>query len=73
MKTIYKKLLFLFFLLPVCAFSQTTFTGKVVDSKTLQSIPGVNVVMQGSSSGTSTGFDGKFTLKGLKTGDKVVF
>ncbi len=54
-------------------FAQSTFTGTVVDSKTKQTLPGVNVVVQGATSGTSTGFDGKFTLKGLKSGDKVNF
>ncbi len=73
MKTIYKKLLFLLLLLPFSVFSQNTFTGTVIDSKSKQTLPGVNVVIQGATSGTSTGFDGKFTLKGLKNGDKVNF
>jgi TonB-dependent starch-binding outer membrane protein SusC len=73
MKTIYKKLLYLLLLLPLSIFAQSNFTGTVVDSKTKQTLPGVNVVLQGATSGTSTGFDGKFTLKGLKSGDKVIF
>ncbi len=73
MKTIYKKLLYLLLLLPLSIFAQSNFTGTVVDSKTKQTLPGVNVVLQGATSGTSTGFDGKFTLKGLKNGDKINF
>ncbi|MGV3695678.1 SusC/RagA family TonB-linked outer membrane protein [Flavobacterium sp.] len=73
MKTIYKKLLFLFLLLPFGALAQSTLSGTVVDSKSSQPLPGVNVTVQGASNGTTTDFDGKFQLNGLKDGDKVVF
>ncbi|WP_293872574.1 SusC/RagA family TonB-linked outer membrane protein [Flavobacterium sp.] len=73
MKTIYKKLLFLFLLLPLSILAQNTLSGVVVDKKTNQPLPGVNVTVQGASKGTSTDFDGKFMLAGLKNGDKVVF
>jgi outer membrane receptor protein involved in Fe transport len=53
------KILMLFF----CAFSfaQTTVTGKVTDSDGLP-LPGANVIIVGTSSGTSTDFDGTYTL-----------
>ncbi len=73
MKTIYKKLLLLLLLLPFTALSQSTLKGTVVDSKTKQPLPGVNVVKQGSTTGASTDFDGSFTLKGLKSGDVLNF
>ena len=73
MKTIYKKLLFLFLLLPFGALAQSTLSGVVVDSKTTQPLPGVNVIVQGANSSTTTDFDGKFQVGGLKSGDKVVF
>ena len=73
MKTIYKKLLFLLLILPFSVLAQSTLTGTVVDSKSKQSIPGVNVLVQGATNGVSTDFDGKFTLKGLKSGDKINF
>ncbi|WP_333599189.1 SusC/RagA family TonB-linked outer membrane protein [Flavobacterium sp.] len=73
MKTIYKKLLFLFLLLPFSVLAQSTLGGVVVDKKSNQPLPGVNVNVQGASQGTSTDFDGKFQLGGLKNGDKVVF
>lgn len=44
-----------------------------MDSKSKQPIPGVNVVVQGASTGTSTDLDGKFKLGKLKSGDKIVF
>ncbi|MTH15131.1 TonB-dependent receptor [Flavobacterium sp. LC2016-01] len=72
MKTIYKKLLFLFLLLPFTVLAQSTLSGTVVDKATGQPIPGVNVNVQGSKGGTSTDFDGKFQLPNLKNGDKIV-
>ncbi|WP_396145595.1 SusC/RagA family TonB-linked outer membrane protein [Flavobacterium sp.] len=73
MKTIYKKLLFLLLMLPLSVLAQTTVEGVVVDSKSNQPIPGVNVIIQGTQMGTSTDFDGKFKLTKLKNGDKLVF
>ncbi|MDI9256500.1 SusC/RagA family TonB-linked outer membrane protein [Flavobacterium sedimenticola] len=73
MKTIYKKLLFLFLLLPFGAIAQSALSGVVVDGKSKQPLPGVNVIVQGAQNSTSTDFDGKFQLNGLKNGDKVVF
>lgn len=73
MKTIYKKLLFLLLFLPFSVLAQGTLEGTVLDSKTNQPIPGVNVVIQGSSSGTQTDFDGKFKLSKINKGDKIVF
>ncbi|PBI93649.1 Vitamin B12 transporter BtuB [Flavobacterium sp. ACN2] len=72
MKTIYKKLLFLFLLLPFTVLAQSTLSGVVTDHATGQPIPGVNVNVQGSATGTSTDFDGKFQLPNLKNGDKIL-
>lgn len=73
MKTIYKKLLFLFLLLPFSILAQNSLSGVVVDKVSNQPLPGVNVIVQGASNSTSTDFDGKFKLGGLTSGDKVVF
>ncbi len=59
MKTIYKKLLILVLLLPFSVLAQNTVTGSVVDKISGQPLPGVNVNVQGSSNGVSTGFDGQ--------------
>ncbi|OXA92852.1 SusC/RagA family TonB-linked outer membrane protein [Flavobacterium hercynium] len=72
MKAIYKKLLFLFLLLPLTVLAQSTLKGTVTDLVTGQPIPGVNVNVQGAPGGTSTDFDGKFQLSNLKNGDKVL-
>lgn len=73
MKTIYKKLLFLLLALPFSLLAQSTLTGVVLDSNTNQPLPGVNVVVQGANSSTTTDFDGKFKLGGVKNGDKILF
>jgi iron complex outermembrane receptor protein len=72
MKTIYKKLLFLFLLLPFTVLAQNTVSGTVVDKATGQPIPGVNVSVQGAPGGTSTGFDGIYQLSNVKNGNKIV-
>lgn len=47
----------------VFVFGQTTVSGTVTDSNTQEPIPGVNIKVVGKSIGTSTDFDGLFTLK----------
>ena len=42
---------------------QTSFSGVVSDSETNEAIPGVNVVIQGTSEGTVSDFDGNFELR----------
>jgi len=73
MKTIYNKLLLLLLLLPFSLLAQSTLSGTVIDSKSSQSIPGVNVKIKGSSSGTATDLDGKFKLSNVKKGDVLTF
>lgn len=60
-------------MLPFSVLAQNTLSGVVLDAKSNQPLPGVNVVVQGANSSTSTDFDGKFKVGGLKSGDKVVF
>lgn len=56
-------ILFLLFLFSVSVFGQTiTVQGTVKDASNA-ALPGVNIVVQGSSEGTITDVDGKFTLK----------
>ena len=42
--------------------AQTTVTGTVKDAKSGETLPGVSIRVSGKSIGTSTDFDGKFTL-----------
>lgn len=43
--------------------SQKTITGTVTDASSNMPLPGANVIIQGTSSGTTTDFDGNFSLK----------
>jgi outer membrane receptor protein involved in Fe transport len=73
MKKISKNLLSLFFLLATTVmFSQGKIKGTVVDSELNSSLPGVNVVVKGTNSGTTTDFDGKFTLNATASGQVVL-
>ena len=44
------------------AIQQVVITGTVTDSQTGEPMPGVNIVMKGSTVGTITGIDGKYSL-----------
>ncbi len=56
----------LVFLITVQLSAQTVLNGKVIDSNDKSPLPGANIVIKGGSEGTSTDFDGNFTLKTTK-------
>ena len=59
----FKNLLFVaLFLITAAVLGQTKITGTVVD-ETNQPLPGASVLVKGTTNGTSTDFDGKFTLE----------
>ena len=67
-----KLLLFFLTIFTMTAYAQNvTMTGTVVDTDNLPLI-GVNVVIKGTSTGTTTDLDGKFTLTG-ENGQTLVF
>ncbi len=72
MKTIYTKVLFFMLLLPFGAFAQAVVSGTVLDNSG-QPLPGVNIVVQGTSNGVATDFDGKYQISGVNNGDILVF
>jgi outer membrane cobalamin receptor len=51
------------FLFSVSMMAQTTVTGNVKDAKSGDPLPGVNIKVVGKSLGTTTDFDGNYTLK----------
>ncbi len=73
MRTLQKKLLFLILVLPLGIFAQSTLQGRVLESATQLPLPSVNISVEGSKNGTSTNFDGNFTLSNLKNGDQIIF
>ena len=54
-------------------FGQQTLKGLVKEKSSGEPLPGVSVVVKGTTKGTETDFDGNFTLEKVKTGDTIVF
>ena len=73
MKKLQKKLLLLLLMLPFGMLAQNTLEGVVLDETSNEPLYGVNVFVAVTKNGTTTDFDGKFTLKNIKKGDKIVF
>jgi outer membrane cobalamin receptor len=70
-----KKMYFalLMFFMTAIAFSQGTITGTVLDGETNSPLPGASIVVEGTSIGASTDFDGNFTIEVTEnTGNLVV-
>ncbi len=65
-------LIFFLFTISV-ANAQVTLKGKIVDDKSNESLPGVNVVIKGTTKGTITDFDGNFILELQPTEMNLVF
>jgi iron complex outermembrane receptor protein len=71
MKTLQKKLLFFLLILPLGILAQSTLKGTVLDGANSSPLPGANIIVEGSKNGTTTDFDGKFTISNIKTGDVI--
>ena len=72
MKTTTKSILFFMLILPVFMFGQTSIKGTVTEQATSIPLPGVNVVVKGTTNGTATDFDGNYAID-AKDGDILVF
>lgn len=72
MKTTINSLLFFLFFAPIVLFGQTTLTGTVTEQSTSIPLPGVNVVIKDSATGTATDFDGNYQIA-VNNGDVIVF
>jgi TonB-linked SusC/RagA family outer membrane protein len=53
------------------AFAQTTVSGTLTDAKTSEPLPGVTIAVKGTTKGTITDVDGKYTLS-ISAEDKVL-
>ncbi|MBB4118263.1 outer membrane cobalamin receptor [Mesonia hippocampi] len=67
-----KLLSLLLFFATTLAFSQGKITGTITDTEMNSPLPGANIIVVGASSGTTTDFDGNFTLNVDKASGKVV-
>ncbi|WP_298900599.1 SusC/RagA family TonB-linked outer membrane protein [uncultured Psychroserpens sp.] len=72
MKTFLNSLLVLFFILPIIGFGQTKVTGTVTDEANALPLPGVNILVKGTTTGASTDFDGNYSIT-VSQGDILVF
>ena len=72
MKTILKQVLFLLFLIPALTWAQTKVSGTITDGLTGMPLGGVNVIIKDTSQGTSSDFDGNYTIN-LTNGQTLVF
>jgi len=68
----FKLTLILFMVVNVSLFAQSKITGTVVSAVDQQPIPGVNVIIQNTTKGTTTDFDGNYQIE-VKSGDVLVF
>lgn len=73
-----KKILFLCFLLITALLQQAmaqvrAITGRVVDASTSQPLPGVAVLVKGTTVGTATGADGTYSISVPEGGSTLVF
>lgn len=73
MKKLFKSTLMLLLMLPMSFFAQQTVSGTVSESATGLPIPGVNILVKGTTNGTSTDFDGNYTISNVNQGDVLVF
>ncbi|WP_040247310.1 SusC/RagA family TonB-linked outer membrane protein [Psychroserpens mesophilus] len=72
MKTFLNSLLLLALLLPATLIAQTMVTGTVTDQADASPLPGVNILVKGTTTGASTDFDGIYSIK-VNQGDILVF
>ena len=71
MKTFLNSLLVLLFFIP-SILAQSTVSGTVTDKANALPLPGVNILVKGTSVGTTSDFDGNYTIS-AKSGDVIVF
>lgn len=72
MEKLRKHLLLLLFFIPLGIMAQTTVSGVVTEEGTNLPLPGVNVLVKGTTTGTTTDFDGKYQIQ-ANSGDVLVF
>ena len=66
-------ILFGFLLFATATYAQKTIKGKVTDVSNGSGIPGVSVLVKGTSSGTTTQPDGSYTINVPANGTTLVF
>lgn len=65
-------ILILFFTATIAAAQTGTVTGSVVDARSGEALPGVNVMVQGTLRGAATDVNGKYSITGVRPGSYTV-
>lgn len=73
MKKLIKSTLLMLLMLPMSFFAQQTVTGTVTEQATGLPVPGVNILVRGTTNGTTTDFDGNYSLSNVAGTDVLVF
>lgn len=73
MEKLYKGSLLMLFMIPMSFFAQQTVSGTVTESATGLPVPGVNIIVKGTNTGTTTDFDGYYSIDGITNDDILVF
>ncbi len=73
MKTFTKSALFLLWLIPMSFFAQSTVQGTVTDAGNGQPIPGVNIIVVGTTNGATSDFNGNYTINNVNNGDILTY
>ena len=60
------------FLCAIVAAQDITVSGTVFDADSNEYLPGASVVVSGSNVGTTTDFDGMFTIENLSLNDELI-
>ncbi|WP_339625961.1 SusC/RagA family TonB-linked outer membrane protein [uncultured Winogradskyella sp.] len=71
MKTFLNALLLCLIMVPATLVAQSTVSGTVTDKANAMPLPGVNVIIKGTSRGQSTNIDGKYTIE-VNQGETLV-
>ncbi|MFG6687373.1 SusC/RagA family TonB-linked outer membrane protein [Mariniflexile sp. HNIBRBA6329] len=72
MKTIINGILLFLFFVPTNILAQTSIKGTVTEQSTSLPLPGVNILVKGTTNGTATDFDGEYQLQ-VNQGDVITF
>lgn len=65
--------LFMAFVVQLTFAQEKTISGTVTDAQSGMPLPGVNIIVKGTTNGVLSDFDGNYTLDGVETGQTIAF